>query len=75
MTNSKAQREGSNLEFLSQLEPKNIDIALLDEFWLLAMHEELIFIEIMFGFLSLDLMIIRLLVQNGFSEINLMSLA
>ena len=40
-TRSRMLSECGNVAFLSQLEPKKISDALLDEFWVLAMHEEL----------------------------------
>ena len=41
VTRSKALSECGNVAFLSQLEPKKINDALNDEFWVLAMHDEL----------------------------------
>jgi len=40
-TRSQALNECSRLVFLSHIEPRNINEALNDEFWFLAMQEEL----------------------------------
>ena len=60
--------------FVSLCEPKNVKEALLDEFWIKAMHEELEQFSRMFRLLYLDLKILMLLVPNGYLKINLMNL-
>jgi len=40
-THSRIRILCNNMDFVSHIEPRNIDEALFDEHWLLAMHEEL----------------------------------
>ena len=73
-TRAQAQSDCGNLFFLSQVEPKNINEALVDKFWFLAMQKQLYnFERIRVWKLVSKPKSVPLLKQNRYLEINLMN--